>query len=521
MILNDFVMTTVVPRTAKTWAALGYQVPENLPRDGAPLRVKVGDLPDGSNIEVRCRCDQCGEEYRQRYCRDTAICGDCRVRDRMIGNTFGSQRKKYPTPPKDELIDLHHNQRLGRREIARHFKVTGPVVERWFREHEIAYLRREERRPSKEELINLHHNQQMRIRDIATHYTKATVIIRRWLDEYGIEQQYHRGPRIEVPSKEDLVDLHINQRKTFKEISLIYDVSDVQVGNWYRDYGIDNRLYLNGGPSQGEGDLRDFLNAQGYNFIKTRSVIKGELDLYDGQHRLAIEYCGLWWHREDTVGRSFHLNKLKACQDKRVRLLTVFEDEWLTRQEIVKSLILSRLGSYGRTVPARACDVWVNHPEEVASFLQENHLQGKPTNIHLDVSLRYQDEIVATMTLGHHHRQNMKGLILNRLCFAKDTAVVGGTDRIFKHLRKHYSGPIVTWADRRWSEGEVYKRLGFMKADVTGPDYVYAKGQKRRSKQSMMKSNTGCPPEMTEREWCLSQGWYRVYDCGKIKWVHE
>jgi hypothetical protein len=35
----------------------------------------------------------------------------------------------------------------------------------------------------------------------------------------------------------------------------------------------------------------------------------------------------------------------------------------------------------------------------------------------------------------------------------------------------------------------------------------------------MMKSIIGAAPEQTEEERALELGWYRIYDCGKKKWV--
>ena len=64
----------------------------------------------------------------------------------------------------------------------------------------------------------------------------------------------------------------------------------------------------------------------------------------------------------------------------------------------------------------------------------------------------------------------------------------------------------------------MYARLGCVLDEELGPDYSYVKGLNRRSKQSMKKSNTGCPPEITEKDWCAKMGWYRIWDCGKKRW---
>ena len=42
-----------------------------------------------------------------------------------------------------------------------------------------------------------------------------------------------------------------------------------------------------------------------------------------------------------------------------------------------------------------------------------------------------------------------------------------------------------------------------------------------RSKQSQKKSSTGCPQGMIEREWCKQRDLYRIWDCGKKRWVFD
>ncbi len=37
----------------------------------------------------------------------------------------------------------------------------------------------------------------------------------------------------------------------------------------------------------------------------------------------------------------------------------------------------------------------------------------------------------------------------------------------------------------------------------------------------MKKSNTGCPEDKTEKEWCLENGYVRIWDCGKKRWSYE
>ena len=37
----------------------------------------------------------------------------------------------------------------------------------------------------------------------------------------------------------------------------------------------------------------------------------------------------------------------------------------------------------------------------------------------------------------------------------------------------------------------------------------------------MTKQKINCPPEMTEREYCMLLGYYRIWDAGKKRFVYE
>ncbi|NDB85961.1 MAG: tandem-95 repeat protein, partial [Alphaproteobacteria bacterium] len=53
-----------------------------------------------------------------------------------------------------------------------------------------------------------------------------------------------------------------------------------------------------------------------------------ELDIVIPSKKLAIEYCGLFWHSEyNRPDPNYHANKLKLCGQQGYRLITIFEDE--------------------------------------------------------------------------------------------------------------------------------------------------------------------------------------------------
>lgn len=77
------------------------------------------------------------------------------------------------------------------------------------------------------------------------------------------------------------------------------------------------------------------LNKQSEN----KQVIEGrEIDIYMPSLKLGIEVDGLYWHSEDNgKGMMYHLHKTEECEKRGLRLVHIFEDEWTSKQDIVKA----------------------------------------------------------------------------------------------------------------------------------------------------------------------------------------
>lgn len=76
--------------------------------------------------------------------------------------------------------------------------------------------------------------------------------------------------------------------------------------------------------------------------INSRKIIKPyELDIYIPEHKLAIEYHGLYWH---SGQQHQHYDKASLCSYKKINLLQIFEDEWINNKDDMKSIILYKLG---------------------------------------------------------------------------------------------------------------------------------------------------------------------------------
>ena len=278
--------------------------------------------------------------------------------------------------------------------------------------------------------------------------------------------------------------------------------------------------------SDNEFEMADFIsNVSGVTDVMQNKIglLEGkyELDIYIPDKKIAFEYDGVYWHSEEYRDKNYHLEKTKQCEKRGIRLIHIFEDEWLYKQDIVKSMIKNIFGQTTNRIYARTCELKEVDTKDARRFLDENHLQGY-CNSSVRFGLYHKDKLVSLMAFGktRHFVGNKKyEWELVRFCNKLDTNVVGGASKLLKHFIEMYKPKsIVSYADRRWSNGNLYEKLGFEKYGESKPNYYYVNGTRRiyrfNLRKSVLVKKYGCPQDMSEHEFCLSKGWYRIYDCG-------
>lgn len=275
--------------------------------------------------------------------------------------------------------------------------------------------------------------------------------------------------------------------------------------------------------SAGEANLYDFIkdNYNGEIIQNSRKVIPPkELDIYLPDLKLAIEFNGIFWHSElQGKDKNYHLDKTRACAKLGIRLIHIFEDEWMYKQEIVKSRILNFFGE-SKKIQARKCSVIQIPYAESKNFLEENHIQGYATSS-VQYALEYNSEIVSLMTFGKSRYNKDHQWELIRFANKRGFTVVGGASRLFAcFIKEHAPDSIVSYSDKRWNTGGLYERLGFSKIRDSGPNYWYTndyqhiesriKYQRHKLKDLLQNFDS------TKSEWenMTAAGFDRIWDCG-------
>ena len=257
---------------------------------------------------------------------------------------------------------------------------------------------------------------------------------------------------------------------------------------------------------------------------------KQELDIYLPKFNLAFEFNGLYWHNELNKDKNYHLNKTNECNSQGIRLFHVFEDEWIHKKEIIKSMISNILHKNETKIYARQCEIKEIDAKTSYDFLTSNHLQGNCNGL-IKLGLFYNNELVSLMVFGssrHFIGSGRHTYELLRFCNKLNTNIIGGASKLFKHfIEKFQPNDIISYADKRWSLGNLYNTLGFSLYNESKPNYYYVIGDKRVYRYNLRKDvlikKYNCPQDKTEKEFCFEQKWYRIYDCGCLcyKWTKK
>jgi hypothetical protein len=273
-----------------------------------------------------------------------------------------------------------------------------------------------------------------------------------------------------------------------------------------------------------------------------RSVIHPqELDIYIPSKNIAIEYNGIFWHSENGGGKNkdYHITKTNKCKEKNIRLIHIFENEWLYKQDIVKRRLSHILHNENTSkIYARDCEIKEIDIKTKNEFLEKYHLQGKDNGI-IKLGAYHNDELVSVMTFGKLRtilgnkktEEDCKDYEMYRFCVGYKN-VVGVAGKLFSSFVKKYEpSSVVSYADKRYSDiNNCYLNfIGFRSLKDTSPGYWYFKLNNTTNiyhrynfrKSILHKKLQSFNPSLTEWENMQLNGYDRIWDCGHYKYVWE
>ena len=233
-----------------------------------------------------------------------------------------------------------------------------------------------------------------------------------------------------------------------------------------------------------------------------RSVLNGkEIDIFIPSKNIGIEYNGLRWHSElFGKDKNYHLDKTEICENKGVKLLQIFEDEFLNNKELVLCKILHSLNINNRNkIMGRKCEIVEIDNTIAKTFLNNNCIEGYCESTTF-IGAIYNTKIIGVMSLNDLH-DNWE---ITRFATDYNFICQGVIGKMFMYfIRKYKPYKVITFADRRWVNKEnVYNILGFKLKTIIEPNYKLYKTIKHKG--------------MKEYE-----EYYKIWDCGKYEYIWE
>lgn len=307
--------------------------------------------------------------------------------------------------------------------------------------------------------------------------------------------------------------------RSYAIAALELDVNQKTIHNYCKKYGIDRTH-----SSSYEEEIAAFLISNGVSFKKNdRTIIRPkELDFVLPDFSLAIEFNGLYYHSEEMVGKTYHAEKLSACENAGLRLLSINEDEWVYANGPVRHKILNLLGKSEKGVGARKLAIRAIDHGEAYRFFDQHHIQGRPGTLLASYGAYWGDTLVGAMAFNAQRKTGEVELIR----FCSDGKVYPGMfSKLFKEaVSNHDWRQVISFADRRYSRGEVYENNGFEFVSIASPDYRYFKQLKTYHKSTFTKKKIEkrfgiIMEDTTERQAMETLGYSRIYDCGKLKYL--
>lgn len=271
-----------------------------------------------------------------------------------------------------------------------------------------------------------------------------------------------------------------------------------------------------------EAEISDYVKSLGIEVIlRTRNIIAPlEFDIYIPTLNFAIEANGIYWHSTACVDDDYHQIKTQRCADAGVQLIHIFEDEWMYKQEIVKSIIRHKLGLQSEKLNARDGEVREMSAKECRAFLEENHIQGAD-NAKYRLGLYIKDELVSVMTFGVSRFSKKYEWEILRFCNRLNLSVRGAASKLYARFLKEKSpNTVVSYADLRLGTGKTYLKLGFKLDHNSSPNYWYLRDTEKLSRYACQKHRLpGVLGEefdanKTEVENMIDAGYFQMFDSG-------
>lgn len=249
-----------------------------------------------------------------------------------------------------------------------------------------------------------------------------------------------------------------------------------------------------------------------------------EIDIFSKEYNIGIEVNGVYWHSEDNGKyRKYHLNKTNLAKSHNIKLIQIYEDEIEDKLPIVKARLKSIFGQTKYRLYGRKCSISEINTKTKNAFLNKYHIQGEDKST-IKLGAFYKNRLIAVMTFGPRRFDKKQGYELMRFATISSFNCIGVAGKLLRHFETHHTPQsIISYADKRWSGGNLYFKLGFKHTYDSPPNYFYInkKNGARESRHKYQKHKlknilSNFDPNISEWKNMKINGFNRIWDCGNM-----
>ena len=237
---------------------------------------------------------------------------------------------------------------------------------------------------------------------------------------------------------------------------------------------------------------------------------------------ILIELNPTWSHTTENtkfggLNKSYHKDKTVLAEKYGFRCICIWDwDNWDKLINLLKPK--SKIG-------ARKLHIKDVSLSEASKFLNLYHLQGTCKGQNIIVGLYDDENLIQLMSFGKPRYTSKYEYELLRLCTHPNYAVIGGSEKLFKHFCNIYvPNSIVSYCDRSKFSGYVYNKLNFSLDVWNEPSCHWSYGSKhitdnllrQRGYDQLFGTNYGKGTD--NKSLMIKRQWLPVYDCGQARY---
>ena len=246
--------------------------------------------------------------------------------------------------------------------------------------------------------------------------------------------------------------------------------------------------------------------------------------------KIIIHYLGLRENSFQVTKNKKGLIELHNRLSKMgYRSIFVFEDEYDKNSNMIISKISHILGNSSLVkIFARKCSIKEISNNIKRDFLNDNHIQGNSIS-KINLGAYYEEKLVAVMTFysPKYGKYPDNTYELTRFATNINYKLPGIASKLLNHFKQNFVHNIIfSYADLRWSDGNLYEKLGFKFSHDCKPNYFYIVANERKHRfgyrKNILKDRLSTYDEnLTEYVNMINNGIDCVYDCGSKKYIME